>query len=556
MVRILFFLLFVLLLGLGFAWLADRPGDMVVTFGAMRYELTLMVAAVAAATAIAAVMIAWWLLKGVWNSPHAVRRYFRARKRDRGYQSLSTGMIAAGAGDQLTARKMAKQAASLLSSDQEPLIRLLEVQTTLLEGDHDAARAKFETMLSDPETEVLGLRGLYLEAERAGNREAARHYAERAVARNANLGWAGTAALQLKTLGRDWDGALAMLDKQRSVRQVEKPEARRKRAVLLTAKAIDAIEADPTAARNLAMEANKLAPDLVPAAVTAAEALFRLGDLRRGASLLEKAWKQEAHPDIARAYVSARSGDSAIDRLKRARKLRAMRTSHPESLLAVAQAALGAGEFREAREALEAVIRTQPRESAWLLLADVEEAETGDQGRVRAWLAKAVRAPRDPAWTADGYVCDRWLPASPVTGEIDAFRWKVPVEELAPAIDSRTVSAAESPFGDEPVMPPPGIAKSQRVAAAVPPAAAAAPAPAPVMMQPAPAGDVIDAEIVEAEPAATPSQATEAEAPGAQENGAEPPADAEVGPDRPPSADDPGIDPQSAPEKPRRFRLF
>ena len=32
MIRILFFLLVVFALGLGFAWLADRPGDMVVTF--------------------------------------------------------------------------------------------------------------------------------------------------------------------------------------------------------------------------------------------------------------------------------------------------------------------------------------------------------------------------------------------------------------------------------------------------------------------------------------------------------------------------------------------
>ena len=32
MIRILLFLIVVFALGLGFAWLADRPGDMVVTF--------------------------------------------------------------------------------------------------------------------------------------------------------------------------------------------------------------------------------------------------------------------------------------------------------------------------------------------------------------------------------------------------------------------------------------------------------------------------------------------------------------------------------------------
>ena len=104
--------------------------------------------------------------------------------------------------------------------------------------------------------------------------------------------------------------------------------------------------------------------------------------------------------------------------------------------MAIAHAALAAGELKEAREAAEAVLRTAPRESAYLLLADIEEAQTGDQGRVRQWLSRAVKAPRDPAWTADGYVSERWAPASPVTGRLNAFEWKVPVEQLGPVIDS------------------------------------------------------------------------------------------------------------------------
>ena len=89
-------------------------------------------------------MIAWWLVKSIWNSPYAIARHFRVRRRDRGYQALSTGMIAAGAGDGALARKKSKEAAKLIRSDQEPLIYLLEAQASLLEGDHDGARQKGE----------------------------------------------------------------------------------------------------------------------------------------------------------------------------------------------------------------------------------------------------------------------------------------------------------------------------------------------------------------------------------------------------------------------------
>src|SRR5690606_15840838 len=143
MIRILYFLAVVFALGLGFAWLADRPGDMVVTFDGYRYELSLMVAAVAVVAVVAAVMIVWWLVRSIWNSPYALARHFRVRRRDRGYQALSTGMIAAGAGDGVLARRKAKEAAKLISADQEPLIHLLEAQASLLEGDHAAARSRF-----------------------------------------------------------------------------------------------------------------------------------------------------------------------------------------------------------------------------------------------------------------------------------------------------------------------------------------------------------------------------------------------------------------------------
>ncbi len=76
------------------------------------------------------------------------------------------------------------------------------------------------------------------------------------------------------------------------------------------------------------------------------------------------------------------------------------------------------------------------REGAYLLLADIEEAETGDQGKVRQLLSKAVRAPRDPAWVADGVVSERWAPVSPVTGKLDAFEWRAPMERLGQLIDS------------------------------------------------------------------------------------------------------------------------
>ncbi|MCB1417664.1 MAG: heme biosynthesis protein HemY [Notoacmeibacter sp.] len=573
MIRILVFLAVVFAIGLGFSWLADRPGTMVVTFEGVEYQVTLLVAAVAIVSIVAAMMIAWWILKAIWTSPRTVSRYFRARKRDRGYQSLSTGMIAAGAGDAALARRMNKQAAQNLRSDQEPLIHLLDAQTLMLEGDMEGARKKFEAMLDDPETRLLGLRGLYLEAQRLREPEAARHYADLAAREAPQLGWASNAALETRSREGDWGNALKLIDQQASTRQITKEVANRRRAVMLTAKAMETLDADPTGARNDALQAIKLAPALVPASIVGAKALVRLNDLRKAAKVLETAWKSEPHPEIAQAYVHLRPGDSVIDRLKRAERLQSIKTYHRESAFAVARAAYEAGEYRKAREALEAVLKQDPREGAWLLLADIEEADTGDQGRVRHWLGKAVRAPRDPAWTADGYVSEKWAPFSPVTGRIDAFEWRVPVERLgAPvessAADDKTPVPVIPPFATAAVeAAPEDVADAIEVIAPESPASEPAePIEAEDMESVTEDPDEGDSRPILAADGTVPEEASDTitDAPDEEANdkvlvtdAVDPASKYRKSSGLPPVPDDPGVDPNIPAEEPaRRFRLF
>ncbi|MHB0950690.1 MAG: heme biosynthesis HemY N-terminal domain-containing protein [Allorhizobium sp.] len=444
MIRILFFVLTVLILGFGFAWLADRPGSLSILWQGQLIEMSLTVAATIIVAIVAVVMIGWWIIRTVWTSPHSARRFFRARKRDRGYQALSTGLIAAGAGNAALAHKMSARARGLLRADQEPLILVLEAQAAAIEGKHEEARRLFQQMADDPETRELGLRGLYMEATRLGALEAARQYAENAAEQAPYLPWAAKATLEYRCQSRQWDDAIRLLDQQRVAHVLSRAEADRLKAVLLTARAEELLEGDPVAARDSAVHALKLAKDLVPAAVVAAKAYLREDNLRKATSVLEQVWKLAPHPDIAHLYVRARGGDSAVDRLKRAERLEALKPNNVEGLLIVAEAALDTQDFAKARSKAEAAARMDSRERVYLLLADIEEAETGDQGRIRYWMAQALRAPRDPVWIADGHMSDKWLPLSPVTGRLDAFEWRAPFDQLEGPVEEGSISTAEA----------------------------------------------------------------------------------------------------------------
>lgn len=539
-IRLFIFLLVVLGLGWGFSWIADRPGLISITWQDHLIETSIMVAASMVVALIAAVMIVWWVIGVIWTSPLSVRRYFRTRKRDRGYQALSTGLIAAGAGNAVLARKMSIRTRGLLSADQEPLIHLLEAQAALIEGRHADARAKFEQMAEDPETRELGLRGLYMEARRLGANEAARQYAEKAVEHAPYLPWAAQATLESRSQSGRWDEAIQLLDQQRAASVLERGEAERLKAILLTAKAGERLEGDPNGAREDAKAALKLAKGLVPAAIIAAKAYLREDNIRKAAGILESAWKIEPHPDVGRTYVRARSGDSTLDRLKRAEKLEALRPNNIESLLVVAQAALDAQQFPKARAKAEAAARMQSREAAYLLLADIEEAETGDQGRVRHWMAQALRAGRDPSWVADGIVSDKWQPFSPVTGRLDAFEWKVPFGQLEGPVEDGTLAA------DQAIATLPAIAVREEV-------------PQPVET---PENVTTDHVVADKPPVVVPQEDLAV--------AAKTPTPANVTPEQPPEAekqdepvpffgrppDDPGVKDASAEKSPTRLRLY
>jgi HemY protein len=281
-------------------------------------------------------------------------------------------------------------------------------------------------MTEDHATRIAGLRGLYIEAEREGEHEAARQIAERAREEAPSAPWAARALLRHQTAAGDWDGALRTLSGAAEGRILDKRTARRQRAVILTAKAMQEETGNPGCRPAGRPGGPRSGAGSCAGRVVAGRLLSRQGDIRRATRVLEAGWKAQPHPEIADAYLHVRAGDSAGDRLKRAETLMRLRPQADEGRIAVARAAIDARDFDRVREVLTPVLTNRPTQTALFVMADLVESETGDAGRAREWMARAVRAPRDPAWTADGTVLEHWAPASPVTGQIDAVEWKVP----------------------------------------------------------------------------------------------------------------------------------
>ena len=494
MVRMVLFLLLIALAAAGAAWVADQTGDVTLTWGGLRVETTLPVFVFALGITIVAAMLAWTILAALWRTPGRIRRHRHERRHARGRHAITHGLLAIGHGNSAAARQHADVARRFAGHD--PLALLLHAQSAQLDGDREGAQRAFRAMAEREDTRLLGLRGLFIEAQRADDPVAAVMIADEALKLSPSSTWASHAVLGFRCAKGDWGGALSILDNNVSAGLIDKATYRRHRGVLLTARALELEKVDRDLSRETAMEAVKLAPTLAPAAALAAKFNSEAHQVRRAMRIVEAAWLKQPHPDLAEAYAHVRLGDAARQRLVRVETLASKTPGHIEGALAIARAAIDATEFARARAAL-APFAASPTQRVALLMAEIERTEHGDSGKARAWTLRAVRARHDSAWTADGYVSDRWRPVSPVTGRLDAFQWQTPVASL-PSDKGATIES--SPFEEAMLAAP-----SPRRDVAVTDVPAEPPRELPAEVKPEPAAQDNSPQVATAEPVLLPA---------------------------------------------------
>lgn len=427
------------------AWLIALPGTMTIEVAGYRMQPRLGTAVFILIVVAVVVIAIWAIVRRLISAPGAIARHNRIKRHEQGIEALTDAVVALQAGDPARARYLAREAQARLSAGPHSAARLLEARADIALGDMPAAREHYRALITDERTAVAALAGLYDQARAQHRPEAALTFARKALTLSPSNGWAAEAVFG-DLVGRgQWAEAVAMVNQQTATSREDRARKRRRQAVIETARAREAEVTNPLPALDHALTALKLLPDFVPAALIAARIQISRGDTRKAMSLLRRVWRATGHPDIAELYAHAQPGASAVDRLKRLGEIIEMPPEHRAAAIAMARASIEAYDWPRARHALAPFAGSDATQVVAMLMAEIEEGENGDQGKAREWLARAVRAPRDPAWTADGIVSDEWEPVSPVTGRLDAFEWKVPVTATSRPVIGASPSTAQLP---------------------------------------------------------------------------------------------------------------
>ncbi len=465
-----------LLLGLlviaGLIWVAvlfaEEPGTLSLEWAGWQIQTSVAVLVLAVVTLLLVILLLLKVAGAVFGAPRAFFKSRREKRRREGYKALTQGMVAVAAGEADEARRLARKADSLLA--EPPLTLLLQAQSAQLDGDERAARNYLLAMLERPETEFLGLRGLLTQALKSGNDAEALELAERARTLRPKTGWALASLGELQARAGHWKEAEATLAQALKRKAITSAEHRRAQAALLLERSRAAAGSrDTRIALDLADRAQDTDPSFAPAAAWRASLLRDDGRQRQAQRVIEAAWRVAPEPALAEVYASLVPDETPLQRMQRMQHLAAANPDHIESYLVLADAALKARLWGEARrhlaragvEAHGGVEAPLPPARASRLMAEVEEGENRDSARARYWMSRAAAA----AALEPTYVCGkcgaeaaRWVAVCPNCRAFASFEWRAPLhgprDHLAilasPASPSAATTALAAPSATAP----------------------------------------------------------------------------------------------------------
>lgn len=339
-------------------------------------------------------------IKNLLALPAKIKAKEREARRTRGVAALTRGLEAVAAGDASGASHHEKIARSHL--DDVALTRLLTAQAAQISGDQDAARDSFSGMLEAPETEFLGLKGLFLQAKKTGDQTAAQGYADRAFRLRPNARWAFDCVFDLGLERGAWRDTREAVAQARRNNVIAAIEGDRATASLLTADAYAAsLSGDKKTAIAEIKSALKLAPGFAPAALLAARLFVEDQKPGKAAKTIEAAFSNSPHPALIKAYDLLYKDESVEKRADLLRKLADKNSACREAILLRARADNLTGNWTGTISELKPLLTQAPTAAEFSLIAEAMAGREGDDA-ARVWLERAARAPRDPQPGADG----------------------------------------------------------------------------------------------------------------------------------------------------------
>lgn len=350
----------------------------------------------------------------------------KLQNKEKGYNAFVSGMIALANKDYKRAILESKKISNHLD-DNPSLALLLKSEIFKVEKKYDELSVVYEDMSKNKHTENLGYRGMMEQYLRAQDYHHAFIYGERLFNNNPFIEKIYDTLVSIIAKTNNWQQLLIISDRAFSKKIIDKKVYEENKSIgffeIAKIKQLSEIEES----LKYMQKALKFRKNFPPYIKLYINLLIQNKNYNLAKKSIKKAWNELPHAEYKESILSL-AAHLEIEMSELVKYIAGTSYKNEESIILMVEALIESKKWDDARNQIKDLLDVRPKKEVCLLMAKIEEGDSGDVQKINAWTQRAKDGAANNIWicTISKKSQQTWSSVSEA-GYFNSLEWRQPI---------------------------------------------------------------------------------------------------------------------------------
>ena len=350
----------------------------------------------------------------------------KLQNKEKEYNAFVSGMIALANKDYKRAILESKKISNHLD-DNPSLVLLLKSEIFKVEKKYDQLSVVYENMSKNKHTENLGYRGMMEQYLRAQDYHHAFIYGERLFNNNPFIEKIYDTLVSIIAKTNNWQQLLIISDRAFSKKIIDKKVYEENKSIgffeIAKIKQLSEIEES----LKYMQKALKFRKNFPPYIKLYINLLIQNKNYNLAKKSIKKAWNELPHAEYKESILSL-AAHLEIEMSELVKYIAGTSYKNEESIILMVEAFVESKKWDDARNQIKNLLDVRPKKEVCLLMAKIEEGDSGDVQKINAWTQRAKDGAANNIWicTISKKSQQTWSSVSEA-GYFNSLEWRQPI---------------------------------------------------------------------------------------------------------------------------------
>ena len=350
----------------------------------------------------------------------------KLQNKEKGYNAFVSGIIALANKDYKRAILESKKISNHLD-DNPSLVLLLKSEIFKVEKKYDELSVVYENMSKNKHTENLGYRGMMEQYLRAQDYHHAFIYGERLFNNNPFIEKIYDTLVSIIAKTNNWQQLLIISDRAFSKKIIDKKVYEENKSIgffeIAKIKQLSEIEES----LKYMQKALKFRKNFPPYIKLYINLLIQNKNYNLAKKSIKKAWNELPHAEYKESMLSL-AAHLEIEMSELVKYIAGASYKNEESIILMVETFVESKKWDDARNQIKDLLDVRPKKEVCLLMAKIEEGDSGDVQKINAWTQRAKDGAANNIWicTISKKSQQTWSSVSEA-GYFNSLEWRQPI---------------------------------------------------------------------------------------------------------------------------------